>query len=127
MDRAAGDPTGERIRDALTLFNEGHFFEAHELLEDLWHKERGEPRLFLQGLIQICAGFHHLQNGNHRGAAALLGRGSEKMRRYPARYLGLDAGDLLRRVDAAREAIEALPPGGDASRAIEFPRIRMEP
>ena len=43
----------ERIRDGLVLFNERHFFEAHEVLEDVWHRERGEPRLFLQGQIQI--------------------------------------------------------------------------
>src|SRR3972149_3526254 len=56
----------------IRLFNEEYFFEAHEHLEDLWHVERGEPRLFLQGLIQVCAAFHHFQNGNLAGAVALL-------------------------------------------------------
>src|SRR3989337_402753 len=75
----------------IRLFNEEYFFEAHEHLEDLWHVERGELRLFLQGLIQVCAAFHHFQNGNLAGAAALLKRGADKMPKYPPRYMGLDA------------------------------------
>src|SRR2546425_1126991 len=51
------DAPSDSFRDGIRLFNEEYFFEAHEHLEGLWHKERGEPRQFLQGLIQICAAF----------------------------------------------------------------------
>ncbi len=113
----------DRIRDGLRLFNERHFFEAHEVLEDVWHRERGEPRLFLQGLIQICAGFHHLQNGNARGAAELLQRGGDKMREYPAQYLGLDAERLIEQVDACRVRIERMRDGYEADGPVDFPTI----
>jgi len=115
------DPITEGVR----LFNERHFFEAHEVLEEVWHREHGEPRLFLQGLIQICAGFHHFQNGNPRGAAELLQRGSEKMRRYPARYLGLDAARLLDEVDACRGRIERMRDGAEPERSVDFPTIPL--
>src|SRR3989442_1751603 len=81
------DPVQEGIR----LFNEEYFFEAHEVLEDLWKREHGKPKLFLQGLIQICAAYHHFQNGNLIGAETLLERGAQKMRSYPPDYLGIDA------------------------------------
>src|SRR2546428_13978077 len=79
------------IQEGIRLFNDEHFFEAHEVLEDVWKQEHGEPRLFLQGLIQISAAYHHYQNGNLVGAATLLQRGADKIRTYPARYLGIDA------------------------------------
>ena len=115
-----------RIRDGLQLFNERHFFEAHEVLEDVWHRERGEPRLFLQGLIQLCAGFHHFQNGNARGAAELLHRGSDKMRKYPDRYMGLDATGLLAEVDACRATIERMRDGMQPEGPIQFPTIPLQ-
>ena len=80
------DPIDQGIR----LFNEEYFFEAHEVLEDLWKKEHGKSKMFLQGLIQICAAYHHFQNGNLIGAETLLDRGAQKMRSYPADYLGID-------------------------------------
>ncbi len=122
---ADGISDEDRIRDGLRLFNERHFFEAHEVLEDVWHREHGEPRLFLQGLIQICAGFHHFQNGNDRGAAELLQRGSDKMRRYPRQYLNLDAGRLLEAVDACRGRIERMRDGVEPEGPIEFPTIPL--
>src|SRR3970040_1519887 len=86
----------------IRLFNEEYFFEAHEHLEDLWHVERGEPRLSLKGLIQVCAAFHHFQNGNLAGAVALLKRGADKMRKYPPRYMGLEAAGPAARGDPPR-------------------------
>jgi uncharacterized protein len=113
------------VVEGLRLFNEQHFFEAHEVLEDIWHRERGEPRLFLQGLIQLCAGFHHFQNGNTRGAAELLQRGADKMRKYPAVYLGLDASRLLDQVDACRGRIERMRDGVEPLGALDLPTIPL--
>lgn len=122
---AAGEDLVDPITDGVRLFNERHFFEAHEVLEEVWHREHGEPRLFLQGLIQICAGFHHFQNGNPRGAAELLQRGSDKMRTYPGRYLGLDAARLLREVDACRDRIERMRDGAEPGGPLDFPTIPL--
>ena len=119
-DPAKGlDPIEEGVR----LFNQEYFFEAHEVLEDVWHKEHGEPRLFLQGLIQICAAYHHFQNGNLIGAATLLQRGVDKMRPYPDRYLDIDVRELLARVDEDRARIERMRDGTAAEGPIDFPRI----
>lgn len=124
-DAAASDL--ERIRDGLRLFNERYFFEAHEALEEVWHRDHGDSRLFLQGLIQICAGFHHFQNGNFRGAAELLQRGADKMRPYPPTYLGLDSSRILADVDACRTRIERMRDGREPEGALEFPRITLPP
>ncbi len=113
----------DRIRDGLRLFNEERFFEAHEVLEDVWHRERGEPRTFLQGLIQICAAYHHFQNRNYAGAADLLQRGMDKMERHPRADLGFDAPLFLAAVKRDRERIRDMQTGRAPEGPIEFPKI----
>ena len=125
ISSAASPGVADRVRDGVRLFNERYFFEAHEVLEDVWHEDHGESRLFLQGLIQVCAGFHHFQNRNCRGAAELLQRGADKMRKYPAGFMGLDSDRLLDEVDACRERIERMRDGTEPEEPIEFPSIRL--
>ncbi len=125
VDPEAGRTGEDPFVNGIRLFNEEAFFDAHEHLEGIWRETTGEPRRFLQGLIQVCAAFHHLQNGNPAGAAALLGRGAEKMRGYPADFMGVDVGALLAQVDAARARIERMVKGSDPAGAIEFPKVRM--
>jgi len=53
-------------------FDQGDYFEAHELWEDLWHSAIGKRHPYLQGLIQVAVAMHHAGNGNLRGAKKLL-------------------------------------------------------
>src|SRR2546421_8559529 len=118
----AGTSAGlDPIQEAIRLSNDRYFFGAHEVLEEVWRQEHGEPRLFLQGLIQVCAGYPHFQNGNLVGAITLLQRGADKMRRYPPRYLGIDAAGLIAHTDGDRKRLETIPRGEGSS--IDFPRI----
>ena len=114
------------IQEGIRLFNERYFFEAHEVLEDLWRLERGEPRLFLQGLIQICAAYHHFQNGNRAGAVTLLQRGADKMRGYPPRYVGIHAAELIAHIDEDRKRIERMETRAEPEAPWSFPRIERE-
>src|SRR5437016_7474213 len=112
------EPRTDAFRDGIRLFNEEYFFEAHEHLEGLWHLERGPGRAFLQGLIQVCAGLHHFQNGNLIGALDLLRRGPDKMRTYPANYMGIDSQKLLKDVEAVRIQIERIHRGETDSKKV---------
>jgi len=114
------------IQEAIRLFNDRYFFEAHEVLEEVWRQEHGEPRLFLQGLIQVCAAYHHFQNGNLVGAITLLQRGADKMRRYPPQYLGIDAAGLIAHIDGDRGQVEAIERGEGQGASIDFPRIARD-
>lgn len=72
--------TPARFEEAVALFNQGEFFECHEVLEDLWRPlPAGPEKMFLQGLLQVGVGFHHWKNGNHTGAKNLLAAGLEKL------------------------------------------------
>ena len=60
----------------LDLFNRAHFFDAHEVLEDVWRAlPRDRPlRRHLQGMVQLAVAFHHVAKGNHLGARSVLAR-----------------------------------------------------
>jgi predicted metal-dependent hydrolase len=42
-------------------FNEQKYYEAHDVLEHLWLKEKGAAHQFFKGLIQLAGAFVHLQ------------------------------------------------------------------
>ncbi|MEH1790192.1 DUF309 domain-containing protein [Nostoc sp.] len=76
-------------------FNSGQFYACHDTLEALWI-EAGEPeKTFYQGILQIAVALYHLENRNWRGAVILLGEGSNRLRRYPSSYSGVDVDELL--------------------------------
>ena len=109
--RATGE-VGRAIEEAACLFNEGLFFEVHEVLEAVWLKQGERARPLLQGLIQIAVAFHHLENRNLKGALSLLREGGEKVRDYcPARF-GLELEQFLKQTGACYHSIESL--GSDA-------------
>ena len=89
----------------LRLFNDGDFFEAHEVWEDVWRAAPREEKKFLQGLIQIAVGLHHHSTGNQVGAQSLLARGSRNLAGYPADFGAIDVDALLQAVASWQVAL----------------------
>ncbi|HWE24365.1 MAG TPA: DUF309 domain-containing protein [Myxococcales bacterium] len=78
------------LRRGADLFDSGEFWEAHEAWEQAWLEEEGETRLFLQGLIQVAAGYHKATvQLQPNGCVKLLRNGLDKLERLPAEFLGL--------------------------------------
>ena len=88
------------IDEGVSLFNRQQFFEAHEIWEDAWRQEEGDSKRFLQGLIQVAAGFVKLQRHQPRGAASLLSRGAEKLAGIPSERYGLEFAPWLESISA---------------------------
>jgi predicted metal-dependent hydrolase len=66
-------------------FNRGLFYEAHDVLEQLWLKDRQGPNgSFYKGLIQLAGAFVHLRRERLRPAAALFKLADANFRKYPA-------------------------------------------
>jgi predicted metal-dependent hydrolase len=80
----------EAFRLGIEQFNSGHFFESHEIWEEIWLRSREPEKTFLQGIIQIAAAFHHLSRGNLRGAKSLLAAGLARIETFPDVHRGID-------------------------------------
>jgi predicted metal-dependent hydrolase len=65
-------------------FNRQLVYEAHDVLEDLWLKDRhGADGNFYKGLIQLAGAFVHLQKNRLRPAAALFKLAQANLNKYP--------------------------------------------
>ena len=72
-------------------FNRELFFEAHDVLEELWLRDKAAPHYsFHKGLIQLAGAFVHLQKNRLRPAAALFKLARTNLQKYPARHEQLD-------------------------------------
>src|SRR4051812_48304319 len=96
----------ERLVQYVLLFNERYFYDAHEVLEDLWHDTPGEERQFYQALIHLAAAFHHLVRGNHAGFEARLKTAAEYFATYPKVYCQFDVGELTNAIRYWREMLD---------------------
>ena len=60
-----------RFQTGCEHFDEGQYFEAHEVCEDLWNEASGARHAFLQCLIQTAVALHHAGNSNWNGTRKL--------------------------------------------------------
>ncbi|GII81215.1 hypothetical protein Sru01_61970 [Sphaerisporangium rufum] len=98
------------VADARGHLAAGRPFHAHEVLEARWKTGPAGERDLWQGLAQICVGLTHLQRGNARGAAVLLGRGATTLARYRPPAGDDPAVDPRAAGETARELATAPPP-----------------
>lgn len=100
------DPLRQALNEAALCFNAGLFFEAHEHLEHYWAAQpKGPTKRFLQGIIQICVGFHHARAGNYEGAVNQLAKGLEKTIGVTGEFFGVNYDAFLPKVAASRDVI----------------------
>ena len=72
-------------------FNRQLFYEAHDVLEDLWLKDRhGADGNYYKGLIQLAGAFVHLQKNRLRPSAALFKLAQANLEKYPREHKHLD-------------------------------------
>lgn len=103
MEIKAKIPEDKRYLEFFELFNAQNFFEAHEVLEDLWREEKGPNRDFYQGLIQIAAAFVHAQKENSEGTRNLLEKAGRHLSKYPDEYGGFHIPSMLREVNQSAQ------------------------
>ncbi len=78
-------------------FNRQLFYEAHDVLEDLWLLDKqGNNGSFYKGLIQLAGAFVHLQKNRLRPAAALFKLARANLEKYPSPHEQLDLQLVLR-------------------------------
>lgn len=91
-------------------FNQGLFYEAHDVLEELWLGQRRQPNdLFYKGLIQLAGAFVHLQKNRLQPAAALFRLAENNLLKYPALHEELDTSAVLSMIAVWLKRLETEP------------------
>ena len=92
----AGGRHDARYLGYFDCFNRGEYYEAHDVLEDLWLPDRkGPDGNFYKGLIQLAGAFVHVQKKRFPPAVALLRLARANLRVYPSLHHGLDLEAVL--------------------------------
>ncbi len=85
----------ERFKKGLELFNEGKFYECHEVIEGLWLETNGKYKDFYKGVIQAAVALHHLKRWNLNGAKHLFRTSTRYLTKYKPCALGLNVEKLI--------------------------------
>ena len=98
-------------------WNDQRYYEAHDVLEQVWLKKESADDNFFKGLIQAAGAFVHLQkNFEHphhakhsrrlRPAVRLFALAETNLKSFTPRHHGLDVSDLIQLLRRYRESIE---------------------
>ena len=80
----------DNFLNALNLFNNQKWYEAHDAFEDIWNTLQGDERQIIQGILQVSVSQFHLSKGNLNGATILLGEGLGRIKNRTNIDLGID-------------------------------------
>ena len=80
----------ESLKEAIDLFNNQKWYEAHDAFEDIWNDLVGDERQIVQGILQVSVSQFHLNKGNLNGAMILLGEGLGRIRNRVSEDLEID-------------------------------------
>ena len=100
------------LNRGVSLFNRAHFFDAHEVLEDVWNSvPRDRPsgrhlRQHVQGMVQLAVAFHHQSKGNYVGARSVLERAVRNLNGADSSFPSLDLDRLRAELEIWRRHLD---------------------
>jgi len=108
-------------------FNRGQYYEAHDILEQLWLKDRrGANGAFYKGLIQLAGAFVHLQKDRLRPSAALFKLAGANLGQYAGTHEHLSMTAVLALVEHWLARLELAKFLSNPLRSELAPLLRLE-
>jgi predicted metal-dependent hydrolase len=102
------DPMDARLREGISLFNQGRFFEAHETWEMLYQSAPISDKSFIEGLIQLSTACRFIEDfGEIKGPVKLIYQALIRFENYQPTYLDVKIADLAAAMEAWAKEIEA--------------------
>lgn len=96
---ACAEPLPDLAWQGIHLFNQGHYFEAHEELEQAWMADRGAGRDLYRAILQIAVAYLQIQRQNYNGAVKMLLRVHQWIQPLPDICRGVNIDQLRQDVD----------------------------
>ena len=96
MDEERTRSFQDALLNAVNLFNNNEWYEAHDAFEEIWNSVDGDERQVIQGILQVSVSQFHLSKGNLNGATILLGEGLGRIKTRTKINLGIDLESFCR-------------------------------
>jgi predicted metal-dependent hydrolase len=113
-----------RLREGISLFNQGRFFDCHEVLEGLYLETDEGSKPFLEGLIQLAAAFRMFCDfGEVKGAVRMIYQALIRFENYQPAFLQVRVHDLCQAAEAWAKAAEHAEAKPSAS---NIPKIQIQ-
>lgn len=113
-----------RLREGIRLFNDGRFFDCHEVLEEFYQETEEMNKPFLEGLIELAAAFRLFCDfGEVKGPVRMIYQALIRLENFQPVFLSIRVKDLFEEAEAWAKATEA--PGAKPS-ASSIPKIQFQ-
>ena len=114
----------ETVKAAITLFNEGEFFECHEELEDQWGLGTPQERSAAMGILKAAVALHHFVRGNRAGLIGHMEDAVAYLREGRHAWLPeLDLSPLLEECESILSCAHFYRDDAELARKVSLPRI----
>lgn len=113
-----------RLREGIALFNQGKFFDSHEVLESFYHETDHENKAFVEGLIGLAAAYRLFCDfGEIKGPVRMIYQALIRLENYQPAFLQVQVKELCQKAEAWAQAAEA---AGAAPSASDIPKIKLQ-
>lgn len=103
-------------------YHREEYWEAHEVLEELWQTQRHND--FYHGLIQIAAIMHQIKRGKVRGARKLANSAIHYLTPFAPEKDGVN---VVRVLQWLHQCLETLPEGIATLKPEEMTKLSIQP
>lgn len=81
----------KKIREGLSLFDQGKYWECHEALEDAWMEDtQDNARYVIWSIIQAATAIYHYEAGNKEGMLGQMEKSLKKIQIVEERNVETD-------------------------------------
>ncbi|MBI4418266.1 MAG: DUF309 domain-containing protein [Ignavibacteriales bacterium] len=99
------------VEEGIRLFNNGKYWAAHEVWEEVWRGCEDDSRIFFQGIIQAAAGYHLLfESPRLKGAQRNFAKALEKLDLFSPDFLGMNVEAMRGNVRTTLAMLESVGP-----------------
>ncbi|HEX5399064.1 MAG TPA: DUF309 domain-containing protein [Verrucomicrobiae bacterium] len=127
IEEHGGQKLNRHYTGYFNCFNRQLFYEAHEVLEHIWLKDRhGANGAFYKGLIQLAGAFVHLQKNRPQPAASLFKLALANLEKYPLRHECLNLDRVRRLIHTWLDELERTGLQVNPLTATKAPKLELE-
>jgi predicted metal-dependent hydrolase len=113
-----------RLREGIALFNQGKFFDCHEVLEAFYHDTDHENKAFVEGLIGLAAAYRLFCDfGEIKGPVRMIYQAIIRLENYQPAYLHVQVKELCHKAEAWAKGAET---AGAKPSASDIPQIKLQ-